>query len=752
MKLIFFLIPLLLISIGFNSVYAQTERTQFSDDTLLKINQDGSEIHKWTSTPERILINDVWQDSRYTVTDDYLILETGHGSVKLNKSSCSFDFYPKGIIPGSPLFSDSIVPKMATNGTENFSIISSVNNAICETYGSDYQLVAKKYSAGVGFLEYKYINTGSAFKTQLEVTNLSTVTDKKFGFTQTINLNRDTINYDGTIKKLDNFNGTSFSRTWLESHQSKILDFLNGVTFDFDLGFNNLKSIDVYDTGLNKSKLSFNYLYNNKVILPNETLIIDPTFAYASASNDYSWSAIIGGAGICSATWSADGAGDWVQRGSAGACYGRTFQWDITTITDGSTITNVNVRYDITGVSTPPECKWMSIENQPSAGSGQTRMTDSMDGTTFVANDTNCQTNTNNYVIDLGASADTDLQANLVSNWWGVGISPTPYTYDGTNRYSNFASPELEVEYSLAPPVKPPYAVTTLTSTGTTQTTISLDWTQPILGYGNQYLLGYQINKTTPWGLPTVLVNDTGTSISDYIATGLTLGTNYSFRVSAWTNNTSGHPYNNATGNILNSTTSTYTPPSAPILSALSESDTSVRFSSVNGTTNSFNMFYYGLRCAEDGLGSWVTIVSNSTTPNPRQYSYTGLNPTQSVTCQWRDGSRAGFGDWSNNATETTGLIGIIQTERTAHADKLKDFETWISDNGGLYFGLGVFPMVIMLIGFMATKGTVRIFTLISLSAMGIIHASGYFAYPTWYWTLAILFGIVLILGRQARD
>jgi hypothetical protein len=104
--------------------------------------------------------------------------------------------------------------------------------------------------------------------------------------------------------------------------------------------------------------------------------------------------------------------------------------------------------------------------------------------------------------------------------------------------------------------VNPPDAVTDLTSTAIGTSTVDFDWTAPSAGGGGQFIIGYQINVTNPQtSNPLVFVNDTGSTDSDYQAIGLTPGTLYSARVSAWTNVTGGHPLNNATGNVYNFTT-----------------------------------------------------------------------------------------------------------------------------------------------------------------------------------------------------
>lgn len=138
-------------------------------------------------------------------------------------------------------------------------------------------------------------------------------------------------------------------------------------------------------------------------------------------------------------------------------------------------------------------------------------------------------------------------------------VAGTSNTGDGANAGisvagANGGSGIVIIRY-IPTSTNPPWAVTTLTNPSETPTTESLSWTAPYAGGGGQYIIGYQINKTTPWGTPIVLVNDTGTTGTTYTAVGLIAGTQYSFRVSAWTNVTAGHPLNNATGNILDVTT-----------------------------------------------------------------------------------------------------------------------------------------------------------------------------------------------------
>lgn len=203
--------------------------------------------------------------------------------------------------------------------------------------------------------------------------------------------------------------------------------------------------------------------------------------------------------------------------------------------------------------------------------------------------------------------------------------------------------------------------------------------------------------------------------------------------------------YGNVTTLISNDFNLTLKVPDKPGLKAIAISPTGIRLQSTPGASfGSYDVIYYGLKCSVNG-GSYLTIVSNSTLPITRFYEKTGLQPTDSLVCQWRDGSKAGWSDWSDPASGTTSLGLVMPPMGNNH---LTAFIKWIADHGGVYFGFTVGPFIPMLIGLMATPKTVGIFAIITLCAMGIVHASGLFVYPGWYWGLMILFGIVLVLSR----
>ena len=631
MKSIFFLLPVLLFSI-FGLQESFGEKGLNYDDTIITSYPNGTQVHKWVTVPERILSDGEYVDFRFIDGVDFLSVETGHGSVILNKDTCSFDFYKKGLIDGTPLFTDSIVAKMATNGTENWSEVTQITNAACEASGNENELVAKKFVAGIGLLEYKYINTGSAWKTQLEATNLSGQTNKKFGFTQTINLNRDVIDYGGSQKNLDDYNGTTFNRTWLETNQGKVIDFLNDISFDFDLSFDNLKSVAVYDTGLDKSKLAFNYLYDSQILLPDEIIVIDPTYGYtASTTSGGSANAIVGTASCVDGTIDGGALVNMLQY--SGECQNNFFKFDVSSITGTvATVSSANIKYSNTeaGSGTAFDCVVREISTQTPVSNDLTTYEQGFTGSTLSDTFTSCK-NANTDTVQAFNSAGRSVlktSLNAANTWFTVSMHHVNYgaagDFDAGGNYMNGMTMSLEITYTV---LSPPWAVTDLTSTAETTTTVSLDWTAPYAGGGGQTITGYQINKTSPYSVPnTILVNDTGTTTTDYIATGLTAGTQYSFRVSAWTNNTGGHPYNNATGNIYNVTTplnsySTVKPLNLNVIPVYcNPAQLNLEWSS--GAMQNING--YRIQRETPVGGGFTTIVSN-TTNTLLYYNNTGL-------------------------------------------------------------------------------------------------------------------------------
>lgn len=536
---VYYLLPLLLVALVFiQSPDAFAERGKNFDKEIIAVNPDGTlQVRHTLLSYDRVNHDGVWKDYVFTDYGNYLEIKTAANILRLDVVTCGFSFHNA---ENQLLFGDSIIAFNSIVNQYTWNAVTQVNSAACEAYYdvSENSLVAKRYAAGVGYMEYKYIFDNGNWKTQLEATNLTGLTNRVFAFDQTIDLNRDTIKFGGVSRNLDNFNGQSFDRTFLVNNQAKVLEFLNGVNFDFDLGFDYLDSVTITDTGAGKTKLTFHYMRNNEILMPNETLIIDPTFgwsAYSTAKMVFTGAAA---AATCQAFTSESsvfpttlGAG---ASGAASRCWIHVVEDDFSSITSATSITSVKIRMDTSADTGMVGCDYNALSADIGAQTPAQLATAATTGTALVNDDTTCASNGSNLEVTLGNTANTLLLAEINSGngIWGIGIVEQDYpTRQAAERTISIGGYEWEVVYDITPP---PDAVDDLTSPSQSYGSIDLLWTQPALNGGN--LSGYQINYTTPWGNPlTVLTNNTGTSDTSTTVSGLSIATDYTFGVSAWT-------------------------------------------------------------------------------------------------------------------------------------------------------------------------------------------------------------------------
>lgn len=248
---IIFSVPITYFDLPINPVFAEESYRGY--DYLDVKNPDGTHTMS-IGLPPYIFHNGMYVPFIFSSGNQ---IETEHGSVILNADG-TYSFYKKGIIDGTPLFTDKIVGKYADISNLNSWIYpETLNIDTPDNSWNGNNFTSSKIKTGIGKLDYKYILNNGEWKTQLEATNLSSLTTKVFGFDQTIDLNSDTIKFGGVTRNLDNFNGITFDKQFLIANEGKVLDLLNGINFDFDLGFENLYSVTVYDTGVDKSRLVF---------------------------------------------------------------------------------------------------------------------------------------------------------------------------------------------------------------------------------------------------------------------------------------------------------------------------------------------------------------------------------------------------------------------------------------------------------------------------------------------------------------
>ena len=149
------------------------------------------------------------------------------------------------------------------------------------------------------------------------------------------------------------------------------------------------------------------------------------------------------------------------------------------------------------------------------------------------------------------------------------------------------------------------------------------------------------------------------------------------------------------------------------------------------------------------GTSTSVTLVSATATDN-RDSSPTITNnapasfPYGVTTITWT------ATDHSGNQSTVTSTVTISDPRKPTQGETpLNELDKWIIDHGGIYFGMGIFTFGFIIIGVMASPKTVPIFTIILVILAGLLHATGIFILPAWFWGIAIIMTITLVLKRK---
>lgn len=174
-----------------------------------------------------------------------------------------------------------------------------------------------------------------------------------------------------------------------------------------------------------------------------------------------------------------------------------------------------------------------------------------------------------------------------------------------------------------------PTAPTSLVAGTVTDTSVALSWTAPS-DNGGTAITGYRIEYSSDNFATTSVANTTGTGTTTTV-TGLTSSTSYKFRVYAKNAVTNAGSFYSAVSNTLTqSTNATVTAPSASVITATVNSDTSISLSwtastdNGNGGTITYKLYQ------KSGTGSYALIYGPAS--SPRTYTSTGLSASTTYT------------------------------------------------------------------------------------------------------------------------
>lgn len=223
---------------------------------------------------------------------------------------------------------------------------------------------------------------------------------------------------------------------------------------------------------------------------------------------------------------------------SSDTCILYSALWDISTISVFSTITNVTYRVDISASTNGRNCDISQITNNPNSATGPTLWDDiigNISNTDYLTDQSYCATVANDYVLDLGTTADSDIQAQLDDGWFAIGLKFNNMVRGSvihTTTHGLAGGNELQITYTTGSPPTAPSQVTGLTATAVSSSEIDLSWTAP--SNGGSAITGYKIEYETPVnGGWNTLIDNTGGTGTTLSHTGLDENTQYNYRVSA---------------------------------------------------------------------------------------------------------------------------------------------------------------------------------------------------------------------------
>lgn len=315
------------------------------------------------------------------------------------------------------------------------------------------------------------------------------------------------------------------------------------------------------------------------------------------------------------------------------------FQWDISSIPNNMVITDVDFDYEQAGVIETPTCDIVQMVVDTITASNSDIFTDIGNGTQYVDGFA-CSSISENLSLDLGTSADTDLQNNLSIDRFGIGFRINNETATTNNPFASLASeddvgaiprPTLTVTYSSFLPSAPLNPV--LNNMGTH--TATADWDTPT---DSDNITGYRVYING-----AIFNNNTGTTDTTLPIIGLTSGTLQTLVVHAW----------NATGAGTNSSSvSNQTINTAPVLDKVNVYNNTAfeLFYTINGTFNGIK-----INGEIPDNNGFTTLLSNSSS-SASSYVLTNIESASDYNIKIYAHNQGGTSAVSNEITNATAI------------------------------------------------------------------------------------------------
>ena len=408
--------------------------------------------------------------------------------------------------------SDSYTVRTALIGSDVWTNLD-VNNADVETtVVEDGEKVTVSFirENQEGLFKTEYVIGSGQVKTTAYFTNYI-YDNNKFAFTQTVNLPDSIISLnDMEDIDLNNFVGQSFPREVLEENQDLILQ-IKDMYYSSGLGFENLWQVNIHEN--NTISLDYANVEQTQTAI-NETVELDPVISFSNGNE------LSTGVNSTTSTNCPTTSSSWVyylrnynSNPSYNGCRAPIVEFDISSIPDNATITDVDMTYEIDWINgVADNVDWNTIEGNTWVNTEQA-WNDAVNynnvGQSYVTNDAGALNGVGSInSVDLGTLGNTNVQNQLtsansvngVADWFAVAFPFSSITQT-VLRDVGYTNVGMSVVYTL-PPSSPTNVTTTANGSN-----VDLSWTASdnysdhiVSSVANANDLGTSTSATCPSG------------------------------------------------------------------------------------------------------------------------------------------------------------------------------------------------------------------------------------------------------------
>ena len=283
MNHVLFIIPILL-AVTIPNAFAEVGKNY---DTV--INED--ETITWIDAPERILVDNEWQNYFLTVNDSKVIFNTNSvGSFVYDIPTCSYSIFENGYDGNQIIPSVSAVSTYLKDGTwQNMEVNNLSCNVTVEEFDDKVILTSTKEEISK-FQQEIILDYKKGFKETFKVWHDGT---EELGISQTVHVGESITIGNQTIN-IAQLNGQSFDRNYIIENKANILELTDSINYDFDTGIESLTNVNIiHDSNFFDNTYKINLDFSSGYVGTEEQtpfigyLEIDPTFSQTATSANW---------------------------------------------------------------------------------------------------------------------------------------------------------------------------------------------------------------------------------------------------------------------------------------------------------------------------------------------------------------------------------------------------------------------------------------------------------------------------------